>query len=94
MTNLVQCNFASATTILWFLLLLDVGSTSCGAASECPADQPGSCINSLATFDSMDDKVNLGDGFLAALDQSGGSTPKALALYGITEDVSVSNTKQ
>jgi len=25
-------------------------------------------------------------GFIAALDQSGGSTPKALALYGITED--------
>lgn len=26
------------------------------------------------------------DGFIAALDQSGGSTPKALAAYGITED--------
>ena len=26
------------------------------------------------------------DGFIAALDQSGGSTPKALALYGISED--------
>ena len=26
------------------------------------------------------------DGFVAALDQSGGSTPKALRLYGITED--------
>lgn len=26
------------------------------------------------------------DGFVAALDQSGGSTPKALKLYGITED--------
>ena len=25
-------------------------------------------------------------GFIAALDQSGGSTPKALAGYGITED--------
>ena len=25
-------------------------------------------------------------GFIAALDQSGGSTPKALKLYGITED--------
>ncbi|RSL28896.1 fructose-bisphosphate aldolase class I, partial [Salibacterium salarium] len=25
-------------------------------------------------------------GFIAALDQSGGSTPKALALYGVTED--------
>ncbi|MDN6195535.1 MAG: class I fructose-bisphosphate aldolase, partial [Atopostipes suicloacalis] len=26
------------------------------------------------------------DGFIAALDQSGGSTPRALAVYGITED--------
>ena len=26
-----------------------------------------------------------GNGFIAALDQSGGSTPKALRLYGITE---------
>ena len=25
-------------------------------------------------------------GFIAALDQSGGSTPKALKLYGITEN--------
>jgi fructose-bisphosphate aldolase class I len=32
------------------------------------------------------EKVRLGDGFIAALDQSGGSTPKALKLYGIGED--------
>lgn len=32
------------------------------------------------------DKVKSGQGFIAALDQSGGSTPKALALYGIAED--------
>ena len=31
-------------------------------------------------------KIQTQDGFIAALDQSGGSTPKALALYGITED--------
>ena len=31
-------------------------------------------------------QVEHGDGFIAALDQSGGSTPKALALYGVTED--------
>jgi fructose-bisphosphate aldolase, class I len=31
-------------------------------------------------------KVKLGKGFIAALDQSGGSTPKALKLYGIPED--------
>jgi len=34
----------------------------------------------------MHAKIESGDGFLAALDQSGGSTPKALALYGIGED--------
>ena len=32
------------------------------------------------------DKVRAGQGFIAALDQSGGSTPKALKLYGIEED--------
>jgi len=32
------------------------------------------------------DKVATGTGFVAALDQSGGSTPKALALYGVGED--------
>jgi len=31
------------------------------------------------------DKVRRGQGFIAALDQSGGSTPKALKLYGIDE---------
>ncbi len=32
------------------------------------------------------DKIRSGQGFIAALDQSGGSSPKALMLYGITED--------
>ncbi|HVL86010.1 MAG TPA: fructose bisphosphate aldolase [Pseudonocardia sp.] len=32
------------------------------------------------------DKIRSGQGFIAALDQSGGSTPKALKLYGIGED--------
>ena len=31
-------------------------------------------------------KIKNAPGFIAALDQSGGSTPKALGLYGITED--------
>ncbi|MDO8883892.1 MAG: fructose bisphosphate aldolase [Pseudotabrizicola sp.] len=30
--------------------------------------------------------IGKGNGFIAALDQSGGSTPKALRLYGVTED--------
>lgn len=32
------------------------------------------------------DQIGKGHGFIAALDQSGGSTPKALKLYGVTED--------
>src|SRR5690625_569475 len=32
------------------------------------------------------EKIKNGKGFVAALDQSGGSTPKALALYGVKED--------
>ena len=32
------------------------------------------------------EKAHTGAGFIAALDQSGGSTPKALKLYGIPED--------
>jgi fructose-bisphosphate aldolase, class I len=32
------------------------------------------------------ERMASGQGFIAALDQSGGSTPKALSLYGITED--------
>ncbi|PHQ95272.1 MAG: fructose bisphosphate aldolase [Marinosulfonomonas sp.] len=32
------------------------------------------------------DQMRSGNGFVAALDQSGGSTPKALGLYGISED--------
>ena len=33
-------------------------------------------------FDTIKNK----DGFIAALDQSGGSTPKALNAYGVSED--------
>jgi len=34
----------------------------------------------------MTKQIAAQDGFIAALDQSGGSTPKALGLYGVTED--------
>jgi fructose-bisphosphate aldolase, class I len=41
-------------------------------------------------MDAMDqaqfDKVKRGDGFIAALDQSGGSSPKALQAYGVDDD--------
>ena len=39
------------------------------------------------------DKISGSNGFIAALDQSGGSTPKALRLYGITES-EYSNDKE
>jgi fructose-bisphosphate aldolase class I len=37
------------------------------------------------SFDAMRAQMGSGNGFIAALDQSGGSTPKALKLYGIDE---------
>ena len=40
----------------------------------------------MSTFDDQLDKARNKPGFIAALDQSGGSTPKALGLYGVTED--------
>lgn len=38
-------------------------------------------------------KMGQADGFIAALDQSGGSTPKALGLYGVFEDRWSSDTE-
>lgn len=37
------------------------------------------------------DKIKNGNGFIAALDQSGGSTPKALRGYGVSEDQYTNN---
>ncbi|HEY0673498.1 MAG TPA: fructose bisphosphate aldolase [Longimicrobiales bacterium] len=41
----------------------------------------------------MLNKIREGDGFIAALDQSGGSTPKALKLYGVGEDTYSNETE-
>ncbi|WP_337692377.1 fructose bisphosphate aldolase [Nocardioides cynanchi] len=41
----------------------------------------------------MLDRIRTGRGFIAALDQSGGSTPKALALYGVPESAYSSETE-
>jgi len=38
-------------------------------------------------------KIRAGDGFIAALDQSGGSTPKALRLYGVEADTYANDTE-
>jgi len=40
----------------------------------------------VSNFEKQLEKVKTAPGFIAALDQSGGSTPKALGLYGIGED--------
>ncbi len=40
----------------------------------------------MSNFDAQLEKIKTAPGFIAALDQSGGSTPKALGLYGITPD--------
>ncbi len=40
----------------------------------------------MSTFDQQLEKIRSNNGFIAALDQSGGSTPKALRLYGVNED--------
>ena len=40
----------------------------------------------MSTFDDQLKKIQNDKGFIAALDQSGGSTPKALKLYGVNED--------
>jgi fructose-bisphosphate aldolase, class I len=39
------------------------------------------------------EKIRTGRGFLAALDQSGGSTPKALAQYGVPDDAYSGDTE-
>lgn len=40
----------------------------------------------MSTFDDQLNEIRTGTGFIAALDQSGGSTPKALRAYGIEDD--------
>src|SRR5205809_1608263 len=43
-------------------------------------------MKSMAVNEEQFEKLRTGPGFIAALDQSGGSTPKALRLYGIQEN--------
>ena len=44
-------------------------------------------MKSIAVNQQQLQKIKAGPGFVAALDQSGGSTPKALRLYGIQENM-------
>ncbi|CAB9530297.1 Fructose-bisphosphate aldolase class 1 [Seminavis robusta] len=41
--------------------------------------------NNMGAFEEQMERMSKADGFLAALDQSGGSTPKALAAYGVPD---------
>ena len=40
----------------------------------------------MSNYEDQLNKIRSADGFIAALDQSGGSTPKALQLYGVGDD--------
>jgi len=40
----------------------------------------------MSAYEAQFEKMANADGFIAALDQSGGSTPKALRLYGVSDD--------
>ena len=40
----------------------------------------------MSNYEQQLEKIKSAPGFIAALDQSGGSTPKALGLYGVTPD--------
>src|SRR5262245_13385145 len=52
-----------------------------------PSSEPGTDGARISTVNAtQSEKVKTGRGFFAALDQSGGSTPKALAEYGIGRD--------
>lgn len=57
------------------------------ANAESQPSSSASCSNE--NFEAQLEKIQTGDGFLAALDQSGGSTPKALDLYGVPEGLYV-----
>jgi hypothetical protein len=85
------------------LLRFGLGNDAAGVNFECDAFASQSLKDPFAPFDAskqtnklieamsfeeMMNKVKTADGFLAALDQSGGSTPKALRIYGIPDSVS------
>jgi fructose-bisphosphate aldolase, class I len=66
---------AFASIILTILLLL-VGADESESVAFC----------AFASFEAQLERISKANGFLAALDQSGGSTPKALTAYGVPED--------
>lgn len=68
--------------------VVGIGEESGRAAAPQFPDEPApdtSTRKGPHVNDEQFDKVRSGRGFIAALDQSGGSTPKALKLYGLDE---------
>ena len=63
-----------------------VGTKDRGNEKEVPSDDQCQIGWLRQVSDEQFQRMKLGRGFIAALDQSGGSTPKALELYGIDED--------
>jgi fructose-bisphosphate aldolase class I len=59
---------------------------SCDSDSARTTTFKGDIMKSIDLNEQQLQKMRSDPGFIAALDQSGGSTPKALALYGIKED--------
>ena len=64
-------------------LLGEIGALGPSAPTRIPATT--ALHITPMSFDQQLDKVRTQDGFIAALDQSGGSTPKALLAYGVQE---------
>ena len=52
------------------------------------ATSASTCMDNAQTRAAMAAKMTTANGFLAALDQSGGSSPGALKAYGVPDDVS------
>jgi fructose-bisphosphate aldolase class I len=66
------------------------GDTAGVCEAACNGDESSAAIiqpDAMMSKAMMMDKIVNGKGFLAALDQSGGSTPKALQLYGFPTDL-------
>jgi fructose-bisphosphate aldolase, class I len=57
------------------------------------SDEEASDVEHDQRWHEQYEKVRDGNGFIAALDQSGGSTPKALALYGVHDDAYSNDTE-
>jgi fructose-bisphosphate aldolase class I len=78
--------------LLMLLFILDI-PILCLAASETASPSTINTCSTIVinnnndpTWQSMHSKILSRKGFLAALDQSGGSTPKALKLYGVSPE--------